>query len=103
MRYLFTVTDRIQIDGRGCVLFPGLPCELGDPILRHGARIRLREPTGSEVDTFVKEIVSISCRSRPVKFAAPILLPQDITKNDVSVGTEVHLLEESYETIQKTN
>jgi hypothetical protein len=101
MLHLFTVADRFQIEGRGCVLVPGFPCEPGDPNVNRGARIRLRTPTGREIDTFVKEIEMISYRKRPEKIAAPVLLPHDITKDDVPVGTEVLLLEETYETIKR--
>jgi len=101
MLHLFTVADRFEIEGRGCVLIPGLPCEPGDPIVKRGARIRLRTPVGSELDTFVKEIEMIGYRKKPEKIAAPILLPRDISKDDVPVGTEVLLVEEKYETIEK--
>ena len=101
MLHLFTVADTFQIEGRGCVLVPGLPCEPGDPNVNRGARIRLRAPCGREIDTFVKEIEMISYRTRPAKIAAPILLPHDLTKDDVPVGTEVLLLEEIYETIKR--
>ncbi|EEF59008.1 hypothetical protein [Pedosphaera parvula] len=101
MLRLFIVADRFQIAGRGCVLVPGLPCEPGDPIVHRGARIRLRTPTGREIDTFVKELELISYRKRPQKFAAPVLLPHDIMKDDVPVGTEVLLLEETYKTVKQ--
>jgi hypothetical protein len=99
MLHLFTVADRFQIEGRGCVLVPGLPTEPGSPNVRNGARIRLRTPDGRETDTFIKAIEMISYRKKPEKICVPILLPQDITKEDVPVGTEVLLLEEKYETI----
>jgi hypothetical protein len=41
----------------------------------------------------------ISYRQRPEKICIPVLLPKDITKEDVPVGTEVLLIEEQYETI----
>ena len=41
----------------------------------------------------------ISYRKRPEKICIPVLLPMDITKHDVPVGTEVLLLEEKYEPI----
>jgi hypothetical protein len=101
MVHLFTVVDRFQIEGRGCVLVPGLPCEPGDPIVKCGARIRLRTPVDGEFDTYVKGIEMISYRRKPEKIAAPILLPQELTKDDVPLGTEVLLLEEKYEIIKK--
>jgi hypothetical protein len=99
MLHLFTVADRFQIEGRGCVLVPGLPTEPGSPNVPRGARIRLRTPDGREIDTVIKAIEMISYRKRPEKICVPILLPKDITKEDVPVGTEVLLLEEKFETI----
>ncbi len=101
MLHLFTVADRFQIEGRGCVLVPGLPTEPGSPNVVRGARIRLRTPEGKETDTLIKELELISYRKRPEKICIPILLPSDITKDDVPIGTEVILLEQKYETITK--
>jgi hypothetical protein len=101
MLHLFTVADRFQIEGRGCVLVPGLSCEPGAPNINRGARIRLRTPSGREFDTFIKDIEMITYRKVPEKITAPICLPRDITKDDVPVGTDVLLLEESYDTITK--
>lgn len=93
MLHLFTVADRFQIEGRGCVLVPGLPTEPGSPNVRKGARIRLRTPEGKETDTFIKELEMISFRKRPERICIPVLLPKDITKEDVPVGTAVLLIE----------
>ena len=100
MVHLFTVMDRFQIEGRGCVLIPGVSCEPGDPVVRLGDRIRLRMPTGSDLDTTVRGIEHIRYAKRPEKITFPVLLPENITKNDVPVGTEVLLLEEKYETVR---
>jgi len=61
----------------------------------------LRTPTGSETDTFIKELEMISYRPRPEKICIPVLLPKEISKEDVPVGTEVLLIDEKYETITK--
>ena len=100
MLHLFTVADRFQIEGRGCVLVPGLSTDLGSPILSSGARIRLRTPAGKDIDTTIKAIELISYRKKPEKICVPVLLPNGLTKEDVPVGTEVLLLEENYEIIQ---
>src|SRR4051794_39900339 len=100
MVHLFTVTDTFQIESRGCVLIPGVSCEPGDPVVRLGDRIRLRMPTGSDLDTVVRGIEHLSFLKRPEKITFPILLPEHITKNDVPVGTKVLLLEEKYETVR---
>jgi len=101
MMHLFTVADRFQIEGRGCVLVPGLPTGPGSPNVPAGARIRLRTPDGRETDTFIKALEMISYRKMPEKICIPVLLPKDITKEDVPVGTEVLLQEQKYETITK--
>src|SRR5262245_48617201 len=95
MLHLFTITDRFQIEGRGCILAPGLPTEPHSPKVPAGARIRLRRPDGSETDTVIKGIELISYRKRPEKLCLPILLPKSIAKEEVPVGTEVLLLEET--------
>jgi hypothetical protein len=101
MLHLFTVADRFQIEGRGCVLVPGIPTEPDSPIVPKGARLRLRTPEGKETDTFIKELAMISYRKKPEKICIPILLPKDITKEDIPVGTEVLLIEEKHETTTK--
>ena len=102
MLHLFIVADRFQIEGRGCVLVPGLRTEPGSPNLSKGARIRLRTPEGKETDTFIEELEMISYRKRPEKIYIPVLLPRDITKDDVPVGTDALWLEEKYETITRS-
>ena len=99
MLHLFTVADRFQIDGIGCVLVPGLSGESDSPRIQRGARIRLRTPSGGEFDTFIKDIEMISGRPRPEKLTFPISLPRSITKDDVPVGTEVLLVPENAATV----
>ena len=83
------------------MLIPGLPTKPGSPELSRGARIKLRTPAGKETETFIKELVMISYRKRPEKICIPILLPKDVTKEEVPVGTEVLLIEENHETVTK--
>ena len=96
MVHLFTVADSFQIEGRGCVLVPGLSTEPGAPDIGRGARIRLRTPSGEETDTVINGVEMISYRKMPEKITVPVLLPNDITKDDVPVGTEVVLLDEGH-------
>jgi hypothetical protein len=65
-----------------------------------GARIRLRTPTSKEIDTCVENLEAIGFGKPPRKIACPFLLPNNITVDDVPAGTEVLLLEETYETIK---
>ena len=101
MLHLFTVADVFMIEGRGCVLTPGLSTEPGSPNVKRGARIRLQTPTGRVIDTSIRAIEMISYRKRPEKICVPILLPDDIAKIDVPIGTEVILLEDELEIIKK--
>jgi hypothetical protein len=94
MLHSFTVADVFLIEGRGCVLVPGLPTEPDSPVVKTGARIRLQTPTGRVIDTSIKAIEMINYRKKPEKICVPILLPKDIGKDDVPVGTEVFLLED---------
>jgi len=71
--------------------------------LSKGARIRLRTPEGKETDTFIEELEMISCRKRPDTIYIPLLLPRDITKDDVPVGTDALRLEEKYEAITRSD
>src|SRR5260221_28473 len=102
MIHLFTVADCFQIEGRGCVLVPGIPTEPGSPILLARARIRLRTPSGQVKDTYVNGYEMVNFRKKPEKICIPISLPNDIAKEDVPVGTEVLLLEEKFEIVKDT-
>ena len=82
------------------MLVPGVSCEPGDVVLCREHRIRLRMPGGAHLDTTVPGIEHIRYIRKPEKVFYPILLPEDITKDDVPVGTEVLLLEEKYETVR---
>jgi translation elongation factor EF-Tu-like GTPase len=90
--YLFTVEDTFQISGRGCVLVPGPSAEEGSQRIRIGDRVCLRKPDGCSFDTTIAGVEMIGHRSRPKVITAPILLPGDVTKGDVPIGTEVWLL-----------
>jgi translation elongation factor EF-Tu-like GTPase len=91
-RLLFVVEDAFQITGRGCVLAPGPVAEAGGPVLRVGDRIRLVKPDGQSIETTVRGIEMIGRRPRPAVITAPILLPREITKDQVPPGTHVFAL-----------
>ncbi len=100
MLHLFTVADVFVIEGRGCVLVPGLPTEPGSPNVKRDARIRLKTPSGKFIDTTIRAIEMITYRKRPKKICLPIELPDGIAKDDVPIGTEVILLEDECESIK---
>ncbi len=94
MIFLFSVEDRFSIEGRGIVLAPGIRRNQDLPIVRDGAKIRLRKPDLTIVDTFIKAIEMIRYRPEvpPEKRTVPILLPKDFHKFDVPIGTDVYLV-----------
>lgn len=94
MKLLFVVEHAFQIAGRGCVLAPGLAAATGGPVVKVGSTIRLELGDGSVRDTYVKgiEMLNYGSRPRPAVHTVPILLPNDLKKDDVPPGTRVFLL-----------
>jgi len=99
MTYLFSVEDRYAIEGRGVILVPGIPRDPNLPVVRDGAKIQLRRPDLTVVDTFIRSLEMIRYRPElpPDKRTVPILLPKDFHKSDVPIGTEVFLHDEANE------
>ena len=89
--YLFTVTDRFSIPGRGTVVVPGIPHSLKEPPIRRGAPLILRTPLGDIVETYLRDIELISCRPGASRLEATPILLSDLHKFDVPIGTEVYL------------
>jgi len=89
---LFVVEDAFQISGRGCVLVPGPSTEPCGPRVRVGDPIRLVKPDGQEIETLVRGVEMIHRRPLPKVITAPILLPKEITKDQVPLGTQVFLV-----------
>ena len=84
-----TIQDVFQIDGRGCVVVPGLLLD-ANPHVCIGDPVTLRRPDGTEIKTSVAGIEMIRTLDRN---AMPILLPKNIHKNDVPIGTELFITE----------
>jgi len=89
---LFVVDDAFQILGRGCVLVPGPPAEPGSQEVRVGDRILLVLPDGATIETEIRGLEMINYRRRPTAITAPIMLPREITKDQVPAGTQVFLV-----------
>lgn len=91
---LFVVEDVFQITGRGCVIVPGPPAATGGPIVKVGSPLRLELPDGTARETRIAglEMLNFRARPRPAVMTVPILLPRDISKEDVPLGTKVFLL-----------
>ena len=85
---LFTVADVFFLQRRGPVLIPGLPTQ-GPLHLRVGDPIELRRPDGSTRQTTVRGIEMADPPPPGGRSHIPILLPDDIVKGDVPIGTEV--------------
>jgi hypothetical protein len=85
--FLFTVSDRFAIDERGTVLVPGVPWE-GVPTVKRGDPVILRTPLGEIIETTIEEVERMMGSQIE---ASPMLLPSNIQKSDVPIGTEVFL------------
>lgn len=82
---LFTVVDTFLIENRGLVLAADVKRDRVG--LRVGESIELRRPDGSAIVSKVAGIVRFVPYDR--ERALDILLPPDISKEDVPVGTQV--------------
>ena len=90
--YLFTITDRFSIEGRGIVVVPGIPWTEGTRVVRKGDPLILRTPLGEIIRTKLQNIEMISYRPGAKRLeATPFSLPKDLYKFDIPIGTEVHL------------
>jgi hypothetical protein len=92
MRVLKSIVEiAFEIDGRGCVICPGL-LYVDNPAVRVGDHIDLLRPDGSEIRTSIRGIEMIRTTERK---GLPLLLPRDIHKNDVPPGTVLMIYEDS--------
>jgi hypothetical protein len=89
--YLFTITDRFAIEGRGVVVVPGIPWDLKTTV-RKGDPLIIRTPLGDILERTLQDIEMISYRPGGRRLeATPFSLPKDIHKFDIPIGTEVYL------------
>ena len=84
---LSVVADVFEIAGRGCVIVPGIP---GNSTLRIrvGDPVHLVRPDKTILETYVAGLEFFSGGG-----SAPLLLPPEIQKSDVPIGTEVVLVQ----------
>jgi hypothetical protein len=85
------VVIAFEIEGRGCVICPGL-LYVDNPAVRVGDHVDLLRPDGSEIRTSIRGIEMIRTTERK---GLPLLLPRDIHKNDVPPGTVLTIYENS--------
>ena len=77
--FLFKVDERFMVTGHGLILVPGL----GDKEAIVGDPIRIVRPDQTTVETIIRGIVWNEFRD--------ILVGNDLTKDDVPIGSEVWL------------
>jgi hypothetical protein len=85
---LFVVEETFTIFGQGIGLLPGVPKYEGGPRVAPGMSIELRRPDGTILATTIRAIEWIQTPPGP---AAPLLMPPEISKEEVPAGTEVWL------------
>jgi hypothetical protein len=86
--FLFTVSDRVAIDGKGVVLAPGIPDSV---FVRKGEVLVFRSPLGEVFGSSSWDIGMINYRPGGQRLhSAPILL-RGVHTFDVPIGTEVYL------------
>ena len=88
MRLILTVEDVFDIAGRGLVITPKIPDDLGFAV-RPNDPIQLRTPDGRILDTYIA--CFSSGRPSGGRRFYDIVLPRDLQKQDVPIGTEVWL------------
>jgi hypothetical protein len=86
MRLLFKVEDMFDVPGRGCVIVPVIP-DGSDVKVRAADLIQLRAPDGRVSDTHIASIELLKPQHGNRRMA--IMLPRDLAKRDIPVGTEV--------------
>src|SRR4051812_33555212 len=92
MRLLFEIEDVFAIQGRGCVLVPGVPNDF--PIsVKVGATIVIEPPAGRAIETTIAAFEMIN-RGRKVEHAA-FSIARSINKNEIPVGSRVFLREKA--------
>lgn len=84
-RRLLVVEDRFLIKGRGLIVCPGI--ELGAEPIRVGDLVELRRPDGTSLRWRIGG-VEIAMGAPPDR-RAPLMLLQDLGKEDLPVGTEI--------------
>jgi hypothetical protein len=90
MRLILTVEEVFDIAGRGLVLTPKIPENLGFAI-RPKDPVQLRTPQGRTLETYIACFSSGRPRGGGHRFYC-IVLPPDLPKSDVPIGTEVWYL-----------
>lgn len=89
MRLLFRVEDVFEVPGKGRVIVP-LQSDGFDFKIRAADLVQLRTPDGFVFDTYIASIELLKPQHGNCRMA--IMLPRDLAKLDIPIGTEVWLL-----------
>jgi translation elongation factor EF-Tu-like GTPase len=93
MILLSKVEDVFEIEGRGCVLVPGIyESVLKNVVVRRGDPIELKKPDGSSVQTHVEAVEVLDRVDRTNSVV--VVLPAEFSKRDIPIGTEIWLRED---------
>jgi hypothetical protein len=88
IHFLFQLDDVFDIQGRGCVLVPGIPNESVHEV-GAGTPIFIERPDGSRLETVILGIEMIE-RGKPTGHA-PFSVPRHIGKEELPVGSRIYL------------
>jgi hypothetical protein len=91
MKLILKVEDVFDIAVKGLVLTPSIPDNLGFAV-RPKDLIQLRTPDGRVIETHIDCFGSGRPRGSSRRFY-DIVLPRDLLKKDVPIGTEVWLVD----------
>lgn len=83
-----TIDDVFHIEGRGCVVAPGIPIDSDIPV-KIGDHLYIMHDGSCCLDTIVQGIEMIS---GPQRSGFPILLAKSIEKSDIPIGGTLHLI-----------
>jgi len=85
---LFVVEGTFSIFGLGISLLPGVSRYEPGPRVTPGMSIELRRPDGTTLATTIRAIEWFQTPPQPT---APLLMPPEITEEEIPNGTEVWL------------
>ena len=90
--YSSTIEAAFQIEGRGCVICPGIPRDANSHVTA-GDHLYILGGRRGCIDTVIREIEMTS--ARPSLSGFPVLLPNTITRDDILIGASLHIVEQS--------
>ena len=95
MKLILTVKDSFEIESRGLVIVQKVY-----PDSTEETQVNIREKilldNGKErIETFIKSIETLKMRTKPDYVPLALVLPKNIKKSDVPVGTKVYKIKET--------